>query len=229
MSKSVLAGMFIVLCILVIAAGCTGQQGSKAVVKPTVTIAVPSAGLIQSGFQALPQAPLNDTERADIIQLQEEEKLVHDLNAALATQHPDVPIFQSIANASQVYMTADNVILQRYGIPNPEMDAAGKFTNQKFQQMYDQGVNTGSLSAMDALLVDATLEDMHIADLGAAIGRTDNTDVQFIYQQELAASRNNLRAISQWITAYGGVFKPTYISVDYYNSMMNTPVQQVLV
>jgi len=230
MSKSLAIGMLLVLGILIAAAGCTGQQaGTKAVVTPAVTVAVASAGSMQAGFQALPQAPLNASETADIVQLQEDQKAITDLNAVLAVQHPDVPVFQSIANASKVYQNADNVILTRYGIPNPEKNAAGVFASQKLQQMYNTGVNTGSMSVKDALLVSATAEDMHIADLEAAIGRTDNTDVQFIYQQELAFSRNNLRALSQWITAYGGVFTPTYISVDYYNSMMNTPVQQVLV
>nr|WP_320161009.1 DUF2202 domain-containing protein [uncultured Methanoregula sp.] len=230
MSKSLAIGMLLVLGILIAAAGCTGQQsGTKAVVTPAVTVAVASAGSMQAGFQALPQAPLNASETADIIQLQEDQKAITDLNAVLAVQHPDVPVFQSIANASNVYQNADNVILTRYGIPNPEKTAAGVFASQKLQRMYNTGVNTGSMSVKDALLVSATAEDMHIADLEAAIGRTDNTDVQFIYQQELAFSRNNLRALSQWITAYGGVFTPTYISVDYYNSMMNTPVQQVLV
>jgi len=64
---------------------------------------------------------------------------------------------------------------------------------------------------------------MHIADLTAAIGQTDNSDVQFIYRQQLASSRNNLRALNQWITAYSGTYTPTYITQSSYNEIINSP------
>lgn len=227
MTRSLFIGILFVVVVLIAAAGCTGSQGGKTVVAPSVTITVPDGDATQKTFVSLPQAPLNESERADIIYLQEEEKLVHDLNNAFSAQHPDVPVFLSIANASKVYMTADNVILQRYTIPNPEKDAAGAFGNQKFQQMYTAGVNNGSMSSLGALTSSAMLEDMHIADLEAAIGRTDNADVIFIYRQELTASRNNLRALSQWIAAYGSTYSPTYISQDYYNNLISTPAEPV--
>jgi len=226
MSRSLFIGILFVVVVLIAAAGCTGQQ-SKAVVAPSVTIAVPDGDATQKTFTSLPQSPLNESERADVIYLQEEEKLVHDLNAAFAAQHSGVPVFLNIANASKVYMTADNVILQRYNITNPEKDGSGVFGNQKFQQMYNAGVNNGSLSVMNALTASALLEDLHIADLDAAIGRTDNTDVIFIYRQELTASRNNLRVLSQWIAAYGGTYAPTFISQSYYNNLVSTPAEPV--
>jgi len=226
MTRSFFIGILVVVVVLVAAAGCTGQQ-NKTVVAPSVTVAVPDGDATQKTFASLPQSPVNDTERADVIYLQEEEKLVHDLNAAFAAQHPDIPLFQNIANASKVYMTADNVILQRYNIPNPEKEAAGAFGNHKFQQMYNAGVNNGSMSAMGALSSSALLEDMHIADLEAAIGRTDNTDIIFVYRQELTASRNNLRALSQWIAAYGGTYTPTFISQSYYTNLISTPAEPV--
>ncbi|MFA4876900.1 MAG: DUF2202 domain-containing protein [Methanoregula sp.] len=233
MSRSLFIGILFVVCILVAAAGCTSQPASKTpvvtttVVTPAVTVAVIAGGTTEATFNSLPQAPLNETEKADIIQLQEDQKCITDINAVLATQHPDVPVFQNLANASKIYQTADNIILTRYGIPNPESTIPGKFTSQKLQLAYNNAVNTGSMSVRDALYVDATAEEMHIADLNAALGRTDNTDLQFIYRQELAFSRNNLRSINQWITAYGSAYTPTYITVDYYNALTNSPVEQI--
>jgi len=103
----------------------------------------------------------------------------------------------------------------------------GKFTNQKLQNLYTTWANDGSISAISALKAAATSEDMHIADLMAAIGRTDNNDLKFIYQQQLAFSRNNVRALAQWITAFGGTYTPTYITQDYYNALINSPAEPV--
>jgi hypothetical protein len=228
MSKSLVFGMLVIVCILVVAAGCTGQQAApKAVVTPAVTIASHNGDTLQKSFTSLPKAPLNDTEKADIILMQEEGKLVYDLNTVYAQQHPDVPVFLSIAHAGKTYMDADDVILERYNIPNPETNIAGKFNNQKLQTMYDNGVNTGSMSVMNALQADAALADMHIADLTAAIGRTDNTDLQFFYQKELTFTENNLRALVSWITAYGGTYTPVYITQGAYNSIISTPAVPV--
>ena len=227
MARSLFIGILFVVCMLAVAAGCIGQPVSKVVITPTVTIPVPNGNATQKTFIALVKAPLNDTEWADIIRLQEDQKYITDLNAVLSTQHPEIPVFKNITNASKVYQAADNVILQRYGIPTPEKDAAGVFSSQNLQLVIDNDINTGSNSIRDALLVSARAEDMHIADLEAAIGRTDNPDILFIDRQELVSSRNNLRTISQWITAYGGVYYPTYITVDYYKSLTNSPVEQV--
>ncbi|MDD1693095.1 MAG: DUF2202 domain-containing protein [Methanoregula sp.] len=225
MSKPVCIVLMFVICMLAVAAGCTSQQGSKTVVTPTVTIAVPDSNDTQKTFLAMPQAPLNETETADILYLQEAEKYDRDLNNALYGMHNDLTVFRHIATAAQAYMVADDVILQRYGIPSPEKEA-GVFTNQKLQQMYNAAMNSG-LDPMAALTSSATFEDMHIADLQGAIGRTDNTDVQFIYRQQMASARNNLRALNQWITAYGGTYTPTYITQASYNEITSTPMEQI--
>ncbi|MCK9630945.1 MAG: DUF2202 domain-containing protein [Methanoregula sp.] len=219
--------LLFVVCMLAVAAGCTSQQGSKTVVTPAVTIAVPDNDASQKAFLSMPQAPLNETETTDILYLQEAEKFDHDLNTALYGMHSDIPVFLHIANASGVYMAIDNVILQRYGIPSPENEAAGVFTNQKLQQMYTADINSGYASATTALTSSATFEDMHIADLQGAMGRTDNSDLQFIYRQQLASARNNLRLLNQWITAYGGTYTPTYITQASYNEIISTPMEQI--
>jgi hypothetical protein len=226
MSKSLSIVLIFIVCILAFAAGCS-QPAGKTVVTPTVTIAVPDSDATQKAFNAIPQAPLNASETEDILYLQEAEKFDRDLNNALYGMHNDLPVFLQIANAAQVYMIADNIILQRYGIPTPEKDAAGSFTNPTLQHMYNADINTGLSSATDALTYSATFEEMHIADLQGAIGRTDNSDLQFIYQQELASSRNNLRALIPWITAYGGTYTPTYITQSYYNEIISTSAEQV--
>ena len=226
MSKLLSITPLFVVCMLAFTAGCN-QPAVKTIVTPAVTIAVPDSSATQKTFNTIPQAPLNASETADILYLQEAEKFDRDLNNVLYGMHNDLPVFLQIANAAQVYMVADNVLLLRYGIPNPEKDAVGSFTNPVLQQMYNADINSGRSSATDALTYSATFEDMHIADLQAAIGRTDNNDLQLIYLQELASSRNNLRAFNPWITAYGGTYTPTYITKSYYNEIISTPAEPI--
>jgi len=228
MARSHLIGILFVVCLLAAAAGCTGLPANRVVVTPTITIPVPNSDTTDKTFNALSQTPLNDTERADILKLQEDQKYITDMNTILATQHPEVTVFLNIANASKVYQAADNVILQRYGMATPEKNATDEYSSQKLQSTVANDVNTGSNSVRDALIVSARAEDMHIADLEAAIGRTDNPDLQFMDRQELLSSRNNLRTISQWITAYQGAYIPTYITVDYYKNLTSSPLEPVL-
>jgi hypothetical protein len=233
MSKLLYSGIFLILC-LVLATGCVSQpaqpqaqQTTQTLVTPTVTIPISDANATQQAFLAIPQASLNESERQDILYLQESEKLEHDLYAKFAQQYTSIPVFASLEQASAIFVKADDIILQRYGIPNPEKPALGSFTSPKLQNLYTGWVNDGSTSAISALKAAATSEDMHIADLNAAIGRTDNNDLIFIYRQELAFSRNNLRALSQWMTAFGATYIPTYITPSYYNALINSPAEPV--
>lgn len=212
-------------CILA-AAGCTGQK-STTIGTPTVTIAVADGPATEKAFSTLPQAPLNASETTDIVYLQESEKLSHDLNVKLFSVHNDVPIFMHIANVSEVLQTADNVILVRYNIQNPENPVPGVFTNAALQNMYTSGVNAGLSSVTDALKSSANVEELHIADLTAAMQRTDNPDVQYVYRQEMAASRNNLRALSQWINGYGQTYLPRYITPASYAAIINAPMESL--
>jgi hypothetical protein len=227
MAKSFFIGIFLLVCIFTAAAGCTGQPAAKTTATPTATVALPDSAASQKAFAALPKAPLNASETEDILYLQESEKFEHDLNAALFGLHNDLPVFLHIANTSQVLMVADNVILERYNIPNPENAKAGSFTNPTLQQMYNNDLNTGLSSVIDGLKSSAQFEDMHIADLTAAIGRTDNTDVIYIYRLELGSSRNNLRALSQSLSGYGAVYAPKYITPASYAQIISSPMEQL--
>jgi len=228
MPRSLFIGILLLVCLLAAAAGCTGQPAGRVVVTPAETIPVPDNNATAKTFIAISQAPLNETEKADILRLQEDQKYITDLNAILATQHPEITVFSNISRASAAYQASDNVILQRYGIASPEKAAAGEFSSGKLQAVTDNDINTGSNSVRDALLVSARAEELHIVDLESAIGRTDNPDLRFIYRQELVSARNNLRTLSEWITVYKTVFYPAYITVDYYKNLTSTPYEQVL-
>lgn len=226
MSRSSFIGIILLVCIFVALAGCTGQQTPATSATP---VATPAAAMSSSDttFNTLPKAELNATETADILLQQEEAKFEYDLNTALYGMHTDLPVLLNISTSAKVSMKVDDIILSRYNIPDPESTKPGVFTNQGLQQMYNSDVNSGLSSAADALKSSAKFEDMHIADLSAAMGRTDNKDLTFIYQQQLAISQNNLRALSQNMAGFGVVYVPQYITPESYALIIASPMEQL--
>lgn len=119
------------------------------------------------------------------------------------------------------------MILERYNIPNLELSQAGLFSNVKLQAVYNTGVNEGDMTLLNALQASAMSEDMHIADLGTTIVRTDNQDLTYIYRSELAQSRNDLRLIVGQIQAFGGNYTLVYSTADSYNAIISTPMESL--
>lgn len=226
MSQSFLIGTLLLVCILVAAAGCTGQQGT-APATPAAPVATPAASASDSAFNGLPKADLNATETADILLLQEEAKFAYDLNSALYGMHTTLPLLLNISDAAKISMKVDDVILVRYNIPDPESQKAGVFTNQALQQIYNNDLNTGLSSAADALKMSAQAADMNAADLTAAIGRTDNKDLIYIYNQQLAIARNDLRQLSSALSGYGVVYMPQYITPESYALIIASPMETI--
>lgn len=218
----------VLICAMLVLTGCTSEKPKESIPAPATAVVTPLPTTPAQSFESIPPSPISASEREDIIYLQEAEKCDHDLNFALANQRPTVPLFRSIADTTQVAMVTDNVILERYNISNPESQAEGKFTSQKLQRMYDTGVSSGSMSVTSALNSSAGYEDLHIADLVAAIGRTDNEDLKFIYQQELIISRNNLRDLVKTMAPYGSAYSPRYLSPEYYEEIISTPVEPMI-
>jgi|GEM_PF-719649 len=182
---------------------------------------------ITAAFQAIPSSGLTDTETSDIMYLQEAQKLERDLYIYLGQQSPGDPLFASLAQSAATLMNADDSILSRYNLTNPEQNAAGQFSNPQIQQLYQLYTGQAGGTVPNALLIAAQSEDQHIASLYAAIGHTTNADLKFIYSQQLAFASNNLRAISQQLGGYGQSYTPQYLSQDAYNAIVTTPIEAV--
>jgi hypothetical protein len=227
MSRFSFIGILLLVCILAATAGCTGQQSTAATATPAAPVATPAASASDSAFNAMPKADLNATETADIVLLQEEAKFAYDLNQAFYGMHSDLPILLNLSASARKSMLADDVILVRYNIPDPESQKAGVFTDSSLQQMYNNDLNAGLSSVADALKTDSQFTEMNIADLSAAIGRTDNQDLIYIYNQQLALARNNLRELSQSMAGFGVAYTPRYITPESYAQIIGSPMEQI--
>ncbi len=78
-------------------------------------------------------------------------------------------------------------LLVRYGIPDPAAgNAQGEFTNPDLQDLYDQLIQQGSVSKVEALKVGVFIEETDIDDLNAAIATTTHERHQDCIQQPFA-------------------------------------------
>jgi len=169
---------------------------------------------------------LDETERADLLFIREEEKLARDVYMALYDVHK-VRAFRKISQSEQRHMDALLTLIEKYEITDPVGDnAVGEFTNTTLQSLYTQLVAKGKESLVDALVVGLTIEDMDIHDLVGDLDRTDNTDVRTVYQNLMKGSRNHLRAFASLLEAEGETYVPVYISQDDYDSIVDSPKER---
>ena len=211
-----LKGLFLIGLFTVALAACST---STPVVPPTVDVptleeditivdednatSVDSVGL-DHAFSGISTTDLSEVEAEGLSYMREEEKLARDVYLMLYEQW-GIRIFQNIAGAEETHMSAVADLLERYGLPDPAVDAAvGVFANPELQALYDQLLDEGSQSLASALRVGALVEEVDIIDLETYISQTDNEDVLLVYQNLLKGSQNHLRAFTSTLEKQTG-------------------------
>jgi hypothetical protein len=168
----------------------------------------------------LPMQDVSEAEEADLSYMRQEEKLARDVYATLYEQWR-LPAFNNISASEQQHMDAIKTILDKYSLADPvTSDAAGDFQNQALTALYGQLVEQGMDSLVEAIKVGIQIEELDIADLEAALTRTDNQDIQTVYQNLLAGSRNHLRAFSTLLSAYDQAYAPQVLSQEKFDQIV---------
>ncbi len=166
---------------------------------------------------------LSDAEIAGLKLMREEEKLARDVYMALHDEW-DVPIFNNIANSEQTHTDAVKTLLDTYGIEDPvSTDDRGIFTDQKLQILYDDLVNQGGASLLEALIVGATIEDLDIKDLNDLIAQTENQDILLVYNNLRKGSRNHIRSFVGQIEKNGGTYTAQFIEQSELDEILGSP------
>ncbi len=171
----------------------------------------------------LPYEELSEDEELGLIKMREEEKLSRDVYAALYEiwEHP---VFSNISFSEQRHMNAVKVLIDKYGLIDPVTDpAAGAFTDPEFYGFYNDFVEQGSASLIDALWVGATIEDMLINDLQELLAQTDNQDLTAVYENLLRGSRNHLRAFAYLLSLNGETYEAQYITAEELEAIITSP------
>ena len=159
-----------------------------------------------------------------LLWMREEEKLARDVYTALSEMW-DLPIFANIADSEQTHTDAVGGLLDSYGIADPMADdVQGVFVDPTIRTLYDDLVEQGSKSLVDALVVGATIEDMDIVDL--QLRRSGIEAIDDVYANLEKGSRNHLRAFIRTLERQGGEYVPAYLSVAEYGAIISSPTER---
>ena len=177
-----------------------------------------------SQLDALPKATLTKEEEAGLLRMREEETLAHDVYQTL-NEKWNLRTFANIAGAESTHADAIKVLLDRYGLEDPNAGRQiGEFKNAELQSLYNQLVDQGNVSLVDALTVGATVEEVDIADLQALA--TTTPDIAMVYDSLEKGSRNHLRAFTKQLTKNSATFTPSHISQADYDAIIGAAMER---
>lgn len=180
---------------------------------------------IRQQLEAIPSGSLSDTEQADILFIREEEKLARDVYLVFSDRW-QLRVFENIAGAEQTHMDSVGVLVERYGLEDTVQAKQGVFTNTTLQALYDTFVSEGTVSEVAALRAGAQIEETDLADLQEARDRTDNQDVQLVYDNLMRGSRNHLRAYVTTLEQRGESYTPTELDPEAFDGIVSSPVER---
>jgi len=152
------------------------------------------------------QQALTAVEVENLTYLREEEKLAHDVYIFLFDVWGQW-IFQNIAASEQRHMEAVLNLLDKYGIADPAAGkAAGEFTNQELQALYNDLTQDGTASKLAAMQVGVFIEETDIGDLQNIIDGTDKSDIIRVCENLMNGSINHLEAFNAEIELMGETY-----------------------
>ncbi len=166
--------------------------------------------------------PLTAKEKETLLLMREEEKLARDVYTFLYTKW-NLQIFVNIGESEQRHMDAMLQLLTKYDLPDPVgSNSAGKFSNTRLQELYNQLTVQGSTSLAAALKVGATIEDLDIFDLEKALTEINSQDIRTVYENLNRGSRNHLRAFYSNLVSRGETYVPQYISQTEFDAIVSS-------
>ena len=159
---------------------------------------------------------LDFNEKTHLMFMREEEKLARDVYLTLGTLYPDAVIFGNIDDSEQRHTMAVKAMIEKYGYEDPNTnDNIGMFTGEDygwyFTEKYNQLVERGQASELEALYVGAFIEELDMMDINQCpkvivetdnginditeCGKnyTDNPDIVKLYDSLLDGSASHLR------------------------------------
>ena len=165
---------------------------------------------------------LTQEEISDLSFLREEEKLARDVYIYAYNKY-QINLFNSISNSEQSHMNSVLNLMIIYGVPDSASAEIGVFNNPELQEIYYSLIDLVDISTVEALTVGAIIEDLDINDIDHFINNTTKQDLLAIYDNLTCGSKNHIRAYTDQLEINGVTYAPQYISVAYYNEILNAP------
>ncbi len=181
---------------------------------------------LSSMVATLPVQDLSTEEELGLLKMREEEKLARDVYQVLYQQWGQ-QVFANISQSEQRHMDAVKVLLDRYNLADPVTDSrVGVFTDSDMQALYESLVTKGRTSLVAAFHVGATIEDLDIKDLYDLLKKTDNSDIQLVYNNLSRGSRNHLRAFTTQLSLNGETYEAQFLTQDQIDDIITSPMEK---
>jgi len=179
---------------------------------------------LEAQVTAIPASTLTTEEIDGLLFMREEEKLAHDVYVALADMW-QTRVFSNVAGAELTHTDAVKAVLDRYDLLDPALEnPPGVFANADLQNLYDELVDRGSESLVEALKVGALIEDLDIFDLRSF--QTDTPDIALLYANLEKGSRNHLRAFISKLEGQGATYLPEFLTPEEFEAIISTPTER---
>lgn len=195
---------------------CGGGGGDVAVVAPEASSAISAAAVT-----ATPVTSLSAEEIAALKFMREEEKLAHDVYAALYDLW-GANVFYQISLSETTHTEAILALLTKYGIADPAATTApGVFEDPALQTLYNTLMTMGKVSEIEGLKVGALIEETDIHDINEKKAVTDEADILTVYSSLLCGSGNHLRAFNDNLLKQGVTYVPQVITQAEWDAIAN--------
>ncbi|AHL22722.1 DUF2202 domain-containing protein [Thermococcus nautili] len=180
---------------------------------------------LKSYIDSLPAGELTPEEKKGLLYMVEEEKLAHDVYTKLYEKW-GLPIFKNIAESESTHVNAVRLLLEKYNLTDPtQNEGVGEFQNEELQKLYDQLIEMGSKSEIDALKVGALIEETDIKDLEEWLALTDKLDIITVYENLMKGSRNHLRSFVSQLESRGVTYEPQVLPKDEFEEIINSSLE----
>ncbi|WP_175545239.1 DUF2202 domain-containing protein [Thalassovita taeanensis] len=139
---------------------------------------------------------------ATLLYMIEEEKLAGDIYEAYFDLY-GLKIFDNIAESEDQHFDALINQAETIGIDVDEFlfEESGTFVNEELQAMYDELLEVGSQSVIDALEVGVLIEEKDLVDIVEAVEEAEGTTLASVYDNLLTGSTYHLDAFESALLA----------------------------
>ncbi len=168
---------------------------------------------------------LSSAELETLLFTREEEKLAHDVYV-YAFEKYGTFIFQNIGNSETQHVNSVIAAMDSLDVADPLMGstAPGVFTIPALTDLYQTLINRVNISQKEALIVGLYIEDLDIYDLNNALAETQIPQLTRVYENLKCGSYNHMRSFENLSTSSGATYDPEFISLELYNSIINSPL-----
>lgn len=156
----------------------------------------------------------------DLLYMYEEEKLAHDVYQALYLKWFST-VHGNIASSEEKHQARVGIFLEAYDIEHSVSEEEGVFNNVTLQSLYDELVEQGFESELEAYKVGAYIEEVDIMDLDEAIKNTDIPELKKMYTDLKGGSYKHLRKFHEKIVALAGEYTPQALSQEAFDDILN--------